>query len=448
MWSLQCIPAKSKAVGAVIGGILIHLTLGNLYTFGNMLTYMVSYMHIEVDPNINYANMVWVNAICTAAQGLFMVLGGIVEHRFGPRIACLIGCLTMSSGIMLTHVAIEESLFAVIMTYGFLVGLGVAIAYVSPLACGMKWYPNKKGLITGFVVGGFGLGGLGITNIQTLYLNPDNKPPNNVTRYFDDPEILARVPNVFIIMGVIFICMEIVGCLLLSTPPKEQVTYESERLLEDEDVTDVQNVPVEESTNSTAVLADRDLRPMEMLKYKEFYMIWSIFLLNTVAIGYINAMYKSFGLTFIDDDLFLAQVGSFAAIFNAGGRVVWGRLMDKTSFKVSMRLLTLLLTILFATLPLTVYMGRIAFTGWVWAIFLTFSGTFVLLPTVIEKAFGSQFYSANYGLCFTCQAVSGPLLATLNNLLLHSVGYTGCFIIIAVLTSLSCIVSSFIPKVL
>ena len=63
---------------------------------------------------------------------------------------------------------------------------------------------------------------------------------------------------------------------------------------------------------------------------------WLIYFFNTIAIGYINAMYKSFGQTFIKDDHFLAQIGSFAAVFNCLGRVAWGRLMDKTSFKVIM----------------------------------------------------------------------------------------------------------------
>lgn len=74
---------------------------------------------------------------------------------------------------------------------------------------------------------------------------------------------------------------------------------------------------------------------MEVIRKKTFYVFWLIYLCNTIAIGYINAMYKSFGQTFITDDHFLAVIGSLAAIFNAGGRVVWGYLMDKTSFRVS-----------------------------------------------------------------------------------------------------------------
>lgn len=68
-----------------------------------------------------------------------------------------------------------------------------------------------------------------------------------------------------------------------------------------------------------------------------------------------------------------------------------------------MRILTVALMLSFATMPLTQYMGKVVFTGVLWLIFFTFSGTFVLMPTVIEKAFGDEHYSANYGLLFTSQ---------------------------------------------
>lgn len=85
----------------------------------------------------------------------------------------------------------------------------------------------------------------------------------------------------------------------------------------------------------TDTFIETDLKPVEVIKEKTFYVFWLIYFFNTIAIGYINAMGKSFGQTFIKDDHFLAVMVSLAAIFNASGRVVWGRLMDLTSFKVS-----------------------------------------------------------------------------------------------------------------
>ncbi|XP_066937813.1 uncharacterized MFS-type transporter YhjX-like isoform X2 [Macrobrachium rosenbergii] len=434
---------KMKGRAAVVGGILIHLTLGNLYSFGNMMTYMVSYMNQRVDSSVNYTNFIWVNSITTTAQGFFMVFGGLLESCIGPRITCFIGCSLLSAGIMLTHYTIEMSLFAVILTYGLLSGVGISLSYVTPLACGMKWYPHRKGLINGLIVGGFGLGSLGSTTFQTFYLNPENLPPQS-NGFFVEDSILNKVPSLFIVLGCIFIIMQYTGCILLSKPVEDRwagiLSHEAENLLAFDEGGENPSVESSPTHNLT------ELRPKEVVRHKTFYVFWMTYLFNTIAIGYINAMYKSFGQTFIRDDHFLAQIGSFAAVFNCIGRVVWGRLMDKTSFKVSMRILAVLLAFLFATLPLTRHMGKVGFTGWIWLIFFTFSGTFVLMPTVTEKAFGAKHYSANYGLLFTSQAISGPLIATVNQTMLLAVGYNGCFFTIAAILSLSFGMTFFVPE--
>nr|XP_053634416.1 oxalate:formate antiporter-like [Cherax quadricarinatus] len=341
---------------------------------------------------------------------------------------------------MLTYYTIDVSLFTVVLTYGLLSGLGISLTYVTPLACGMQWYPQQKGLINGLIVAGFGLGALFSTNFQTLYLNPHNKPPES-DGYFTDPDILGKVQSVFILLGLVFLVMQYVGCLLISKPSAAEM-MEGECLLSVTEEPDESNVV----HSSTTQLIGRDVRPAEVIKNKNFYIFWSIYLLNTIAVGYINAMYKSFGQTFISDDHFLAEIGSFAAVFNAVGRIAWGRLMDKTSFRVTMRILTVVLMLLFATMPLTKHMGKAGFAGWVWLIFFTFSGTFVLMPTVVEKAFGASHYSANYGLLFTSQTVSGPLMAAVNQLMLNAVGYTGCFLTISGILSLSVVMTFLVPN--
>ena len=59
------------------------------------MTYMVSYMHKFVNEDVNYSNIIWVNAFTMGAQGFFMILGGILQEKCGPKITCLIGCSVM-----------------------------------------------------------------------------------------------------------------------------------------------------------------------------------------------------------------------------------------------------------------------------------------------------------------------------------------------------------------
>ena len=62
---------------------------------GNLLTYLASYLRSEVSPGIVYSDVIWVTAITTSAQGLFMPLAGVLEKKLGPRLTCATGCLTM-----------------------------------------------------------------------------------------------------------------------------------------------------------------------------------------------------------------------------------------------------------------------------------------------------------------------------------------------------------------
>jgi MFS family permease len=80
----------------------------------------------------------------------------------------------MSSGVFLTYFTIQHSIWLTTLTYGFMFGLGIALAYSPPMAVAMRWFPKQKGLVNGFIVGGFGMGAFMFNQIQTAYLNPKN----------------------------------------------------------------------------------------------------------------------------------------------------------------------------------------------------------------------------------------------------------------------------------
>jgi hypothetical protein len=77
------------------------------------------------------------------------------------------------------------------------------------------------------------------------------------------------------------------------------------------------------------------MNPRQVLRAREFYMLWMTFLFNQQAIGYISTMYKAYGLTFIQNDRFLALVGAVASVFNSLGRIAWGSVGDRTCYRVS-----------------------------------------------------------------------------------------------------------------
>lgn len=434
---------KWKGILAVSGGFLIHLTLGTLYTFGNMNTYITSYIKKRVDHNINYSQTIWVNAAAMFGQGSLMMVGGILEGYIGARWTCIIGSVIFSGFITLTVFSINQSFIAVVFTYGLLSSFGLGIAYIAPLAVGMKWFPNRKGLVNGIVVSGFGLGALVFNQVQTAYLNPKNLTPNK-NGYFENDDILNKVPTIFLLLGGVYFILQIIGAILLFSPQLEwNESYSN--LLNSGSQYETDNEDLSKEDLKLPAI-DRSLKPSEILSKKEFYMLAFTFAFIIQSVQFINTMYKAYGQTFIDDDHFLSGVGSLASVFNSLGRIVWGQIQDKTSYRSCMLCLSAALSSLMLSLIATSYGGKIMFTLWILGIFFTFSGVFVLLPTVTAHLFGPKYAGTNYGLLFIAQVISSILGAFVIQIILSSLGWFGTFLLLATFAFSVGVITYFFPN--
>jgi len=74
----------------------------------------------------------------------------------------------------------------------------------------MRWFPERKGMAMGVVVGGFGGGAFIFNQIQTAILNPDNVKVDPETLYFLDDELLSRVPNLLLILAAIYLSVQVI----------------------------------------------------------------------------------------------------------------------------------------------------------------------------------------------------------------------------------------------
>ncbi|XP_033733057.1 oxalate:formate antiporter-like isoform X2 [Pecten maximus] len=421
----------------IVGGILVHLSLGTVYTFGNMTPYMTSYMRKKnVSAELTYADSLWISAVATMGQGASVFIGGILQRKLGTRLTTLLGGWISSAGVLLTYFTIKSSFGLTALTYGGLFGFGVGIAYASPMGCGMKWLPDKKGLVNGLVVAGFGGGAFVFDQVQTAYLNPSNLVANKAAghdKYFDQDSILDRVPSMFLILGGCYAAMQLIGVILLKDPPEglnEQINRNDEetRLISSIASVDVKNT---------------DLAPRQVLKKKAFYMLWFLYLFNGQGIQFISSLYKTYGQTFIKDDRFLAIVGSLAAVCNGGGRILWGYLADKFCFKVASMMSCGLFCVCILTFSLTERAGSALYLVYVCVLFLSFSGNFSLLPTATAKCFGQKYYVINYGFVFTATIVTSPIGVVLTSSLQTSLGWYGLFFMVAAFSFTSFLISLF-----
>ena len=427
----------------IMAGFLVHLTLGTFYSFGNILPYLVSYIRQRSHPaDVSEGAGTWIVALSGVGQGT-MFFGGWLESKIGPRFTTLVGSCLLTAGILLSYFAIKVSFWFLLLTYGLIVGLGMGIAYVGPLSCAMRWMPRWKGVAGGFIVAGYGLGALIFNQVQTYYINPQNLKTTD--GYFTDSDLLDRVPFVFLVLGGIYAVMQFIGSVLIANPPHDyeklhdtqQPSSPSEqhqmvvnnadyRLINGEVFpSDDQEVSPTPPTEVTSV------HPFQMLRTLSFYHLWSMMLMAGFTVSFIATLFKVFGLTFIDDDQFLATVGSMSAIFNCAGRIVWGLVADKFSYRFAHISKSGIMTISLLTFYATSAVGKPMFFIWVCVIFFCVGGIFSIYPTSIAHTFGPKYMSINYGLLFTSQACSGVIAAVLFTTLLDLLEWNGMIFLIS-----------------
>ncbi|CAH8871635.1 unnamed protein product [Trichobilharzia szidati] len=357
-----------------------------------MVPYILSYIKAYVDPNIETKTSVWLSALALACQGATMALGGIVHAKAGFRVVVSISCILHSGSVFLTYITIQKSYIGVIITYSVLMGLGLGFGYSVVMAVAAKWFPKRRFLVVGLVVGGFGLGALVFTPIQTAIINPNNVPVNKNTQLFDDPDVLRRIPNALLILGGILFAAQVIGFLLMSEKKQKNKPGEQEA------AKDQINVP-----------------PKRIFRKIDFYLLWIIMFLIIIPITVITSAYKLFGQKYISDDQYLSMVASVSAIFNAGGRIMWGAIVDRVSFKLPMCIVLLLWALILFTFP---HIGsapplalKALYAIWVWLLFLVLSGMFVIMPGGTGLIFGPKYFPTNYGIVFTGFTVGSILCA-------------------------------------
>nr|CAH8871712.1 unnamed protein product [Trichobilharzia regenti] len=349
-----------------------------------------------------------------------------------------LSCITTSGGVILTYFTIQKSYIGVVITYSVLLGSGLGLGYSVVLAAASSWFPKRRGLIVGLVVGGFGLGALVFTPIQTALINPNNVQVDSVTRKFTDPDVLDRLPPAFLILGGILLTIQVVGFGLLRPKPKPKCTTKSNPCKEGDNpsTNPKREHPSDEEYKSTKN-NEINISPRQVFRYIDFYLLWLIMFCDIIPVTIITSAYKMFGQKYISDDRFLSGVATASALFNAAGRVMWGAIVDRISFKIPMCTMLLLWSFILITFPhISLFTGttlKVFYTIWVLLLFLSLSGTFVIQPAATGALFGPVHMAVNYGLIFTAFAF-GSLLCALVTTFVSSknaylVQFTACGLI-------------------
>ncbi|MBN1340124.1 MAG: OFA family MFS transporter [Bacteroidales bacterium] len=364
----------------VLGAILIQLALGAIYAWSVFTKPLV-------DAGWSKEDTQWVFAIGLASFAVFMVFAGKKLTSWGPQKLAWLGGILLGLGYLLTGVTGGTSFWSLLLLIGLMGGAGIGFAYVVPIAVGMRWFPDKKGMITGLAVAGFGFGALLWVKLADSW-----------------GHLIANMglSSVFIIYGIAFAIMVIIGGLWMKFPPAgwKPAGFEEKKV-----------------TAKTVAANDKEFTSSEMLSKVQFYLIFLTFVFSAgaglMSIGLMK-LYPMEALTNagIPEEQASAIAGTAMAVFfslaNGLGRILWGMLSDKLGRKTSIIAMTAIqgvVVILFTFMAgneILLYLGATL-------IGFNFGGNFALFPTITADTFGAKNVGQNYPFVFLAYGVGGIL---------------------------------------
>ena len=179
--------------------LVLHICFGTVYAWSFFQSLLVRQL------GWSYTDSAWAFSVAIFSLGVSAAWAGAMLPRYGPRRLAVIGGVMFAGGYLIASLALHvESLALFYLGYGVIGGAGIGLGYVTPVATVAKWFPQRKGLATGIVVMGFGVGAL---------LLSKGLAPTLLT--LSDGDLTMT----FLWLGIVFGCMVIPAGLGLSDPP-------------------------------------------------------------------------------------------------------------------------------------------------------------------------------------------------------------------------------------
>lgn len=359
--------------GIVIAAVLVQLALGAVYAW--------SVFNGPLQEQFGWSKTQAVLPFEAAIGTIFIgsLIGGRIQDKRGPRPVALAGGVLYAVGISLASlVSSSDQLWLLILTYGVMGGIGLGAVYITPIAMLAKWFPDKRGLITGVAVAGFGFGAVITAPVAKALLGgTDDKT------------------SVFLPLGIAYLAMVLLGASFFRNPP---AGYQ---------------VPgFTPATTGRAVAGTHAYTLTEALRTPQWYMLTAILALNTACgIALISqasdAAQDIAGVTAGTASAFVGIMG----LFNGGGRIFWAALSDKVGRMIAFVGMLAVQAVCFLLLPHIAAFAVFAVLAAL--IYLAYGGGFGTMPATAADFFGTPNAGAIYGamiVAWSIGGVTGPLL--------------------------------------
>src|SRR5215831_19615975 len=344
----------------VVGGVSMNLALGSLYAWS------VFVLPLEQEFGWTRSQTSWVYTIAVVVFATSFVLAGRIQDRRGPRPCALAGAILVSLGFLAA--SFTTSLWSLYLAFGLVVGAGNGFGYATPTPVASKWFPDRRGLVVGLMVGGYGAGSAIFGTLASAYLVPS-----------------LGWRTTFQILGGVFFAMTMIGTALLKNPPEG---YRPPNF-------------------TPAAAASRvDIPTREMLATPTFYALWVAFCFGTTAgqmtISQLVPFARAAGLgaTVATISLIVTSVS------NTGGRILSGWLSDAIG-----RVRTLQVMILLSAIAMpALFVGRtnvVTFYAFVALVYWCYGTQLSVFASTTADFYGTKNLGLNYGVLFTAWGAAG-----------------------------------------
>jgi MFS family permease len=349
----------------------------------------------------------WTFALAIFFLGVGAIIGGRWQDRRGPRPVAITGVVLWGvANVLAGFGATRFGAAWMYLTYGLIGGIGLGLGYVTPVATVTKWFPDRRGLGSGMVVMGFGLGAFLYNNILkaipafTGMANEAGKvlaarASGNAGALLS-PDAVGVVTQTFVWSGIVFAVVGGVCASILRNPSPEDLAPFAARM-------PARAAPAPAPGRAAALV---EYPPSQALRTPQFWALWAMLFLNvTAGILFIsNAVPIMRELTAAPPGTALAVYG-FIALFNGLGRFFWGAVSDRIGRNWAYLLIYGTQVVIFFIV------GGIHSLWLVSALFaivlLDYGGGFGTMPSFTADYFGTKYMGVNYGWILLAWGVGG-----------------------------------------
>ena len=376
MTSAATVPARAWVV--TFAGMAVNLCLGILYAWSVWKAALV-----PSDPALygtpmtglnkgwtylSDAQGTWAYAICGLTFALFMIPGGRIQDRYGPRTGATLGGLCLAAGCIIA--GLMKSYLGLIVGFGALGGIGMGLGYAAATPAAVKWFhSSRRGLVVGLVVSGYGA--------AAIYISP---LADYLIRHYG-------LTGSFVALGVLFAVVVVVAGRLLLTPPAGFVAA----------------TPVHIPDGPKVV--QRDWPAREMLRTWQFYALVFLFVGSAQSGLLVIANAKKLLASAAESTGFFAQnawlLATFGGFVNAAGRIGTGRDSDRIGRLHAYAINGIISAVCLFAAPWVIGEKSVwLLFAVIGVMFWQYGGTLALMPAITADYYGPKNLGLNYGLVF------------------------------------------------